>query len=115
MQATPEVRSGTSPIVVGAAVVVVPGPGPGVVAGPLAVALLAGVEGAIAGTALGGLAGAPIGWGVFGERDPAYQTHIQRARPSSSSAASRRPALRARRLLSDHLHDDMEVYEPAPS
>jgi hypothetical protein len=39
-----------------------------VVAGPLAVSLLAGLEGAIAGTALGTLAGALVGWGVPTDR-----------------------------------------------
>ena len=44
-------------LLVGAAFLILPGVGPVVVAGPLAAALLAGLEGAIAGTALGSLAG----------------------------------------------------------
>ena len=40
-------------LLVGAAFLILPGVGPVVVAGPLAAALLAGLEGAIAGTALG--------------------------------------------------------------
>jgi Heat induced stress protein YflT domain len=44
-------------LMVGAAAVLVPGVGPVVVAGPLAAAVLAGLQGALAGTALGGLAG----------------------------------------------------------
>ena len=42
----------------GAAFLVLPGIGPVVVAGPIAAALLAGIEGALAGTGLGSLAGA---------------------------------------------------------
>lgn len=42
---------------VGAAFLVLPGLGPVVIAGPLATAILAGIEGAIAGTALGSLGG----------------------------------------------------------
>ena len=46
-------------LMVGAAAVLVPGVGPVVVAGPLAAAVLAGLEGALAGTALGGLSPCP--------------------------------------------------------
>ncbi len=49
---------------VGAAFLVLPGIGPVVVAGPLTAALVGGIEGALAGTALGSL-GAPSWAGVF--------------------------------------------------
>jgi hypothetical protein len=51
-------------LLLGAAFVWVPGFGPLLVAGPLAAALLGGVEGAVAGAAGGGVLGALVGWGV---------------------------------------------------
>jgi outer membrane lipoprotein SlyB len=86
-----------------------------VVAGPLAAALMAGAEGAIAGTALGSLAGALIGWGVPGERALAYETHIREGKFLVVVRGVPEAVARARRLLSDHPHHDVEVYEPVPS
>ncbi len=57
-------------LMVGAAALLVPGVGPMVVAGPLAAAVLAGLEGAPAGTAPGGRS-------IPKERALTYETHIQ--------------------------------------
>ncbi len=54
--ATGALFGGLFGLLVGAGVMLIPGVGPVIVAGPLAAALLAGMEGAIAGTALGSLA-----------------------------------------------------------
>ena len=62
---------------VGAALLILPGVGPIVVAGPLAAAFLAGIEGTVAGTALGSLAGALIGWGVPKDRALKYETQVK--------------------------------------
>jgi hypothetical protein len=102
-------------LLVGAAVLVIPGLGPVVVAGPLAAALIAGVEGAIAGTALGGLAGALVGWGIPHERALAYETHIQGGKFLVVVRGVPEAVARARRLLADHSHDHVEVYEPSSS
>lgn len=51
-------------LLMGAAFLWVPGFGPLLVAGRLAVLLLAGIEGALAGAATGGLLGALANWGV---------------------------------------------------
>ena len=61
----------------GAAFLWVPGFGPLFVAGPLAAALLGGVEGALAGAAGGGLLGALFGWGVSRQHILKYQEHVQ--------------------------------------
>ncbi len=51
-------------LLVGAAFLWVPGFGPLLVIGPLAAAMLSGIEGALAGATNGGLLGALMGWGV---------------------------------------------------
>ena len=63
-------------LLVGAAVLILPGVGPVVVAGPLVAALLAGLEGAIAGTAVGSLA-VLVGWGIPKDRALKYETHMK--------------------------------------
>ncbi len=70
-------------LLVGAAVVLIPGVGPVIVAGPLAAALLAGVEGAIAGTALGSLAGR---WSAGESRRSGPSSTRRRSREASSSS-----------------------------
>ena len=66
---------GIAGVVIGAAVLILPGVGPVLVAGPLAAALLAGIEGAVAGVAVGALSGALIGWGV--PKDQAVKFEIR--------------------------------------
>jgi hypothetical protein len=64
-------------LLVGAAFVWVPGVGPLVVAGPLAAALLGGVEGAVGGAALGGLLGGIAGWGISKEHILKYEEVVK--------------------------------------
>jgi len=64
-------------LLAGAAFIWVPGIGPLVVAGPLAAALLGGIEGAIGGAALGGLLGGIAGWGISKEHILKYEEVVK--------------------------------------
>jgi hypothetical protein len=64
-------------ILIGAAFLWIPGIGPLFVAGPFAAALLAGVEGTVAGAAGGGLLGALFGWGISKEHIIKYEADIK--------------------------------------
>jgi hypothetical protein len=64
-------------LLIGAAFIWVPGFGPLLVAGPLATALLGGVEGAVAGAAGGGLLGALFGRAVEKQHIPKYEEAIK--------------------------------------
>ncbi len=64
-------------LLVGAAFLWVPGVGPLLVAGPLAAALLGGIEGALAGAAGGGVLGALAGWGISKEHILKYEDQIK--------------------------------------
>jgi hypothetical protein len=63
-------------LLVGAAFLWVPGVGPMIVAGPLAAALLGGIEGAAAGGATTGLLGALVGWGVSKQHVLKYEQSV---------------------------------------
>ena len=63
-------------LLVGAAVLFVPGFGPLIVVGPAAAWLLGGIEGAIVGAAGGGILGGLVGLGV--SRDHIVQSHLER-------------------------------------
>jgi uncharacterized membrane protein len=68
---------GLCSLLVGAAFVWIPGVGPLLIAGRLAALLFAGVEGALAGAATGGLLGALASWGIEEEYILDYQRHLQ--------------------------------------
>jgi hypothetical protein len=97
---------------VGAAFLVLPGVGPVVVAGPLATAFLAGIEGALAGTALGSLAGALIGWGVPKDRALKYETHLKGGKFLVIARAEAQAIGRARDLLDPHHAEQIEFFDP---
>jgi len=62
---------------VGAAFLDVPGIGPVIIAGPLAAALLGGVEGGFGGAAMGELAGALVGLGVSKAKAIRYEADVK--------------------------------------
>jgi tetrahydromethanopterin S-methyltransferase subunit G len=64
-------------LLIGAAFLILPGLGPVVVAGPLAAALLGGVEGAMAGAAFGGLTGALVGLGLSRDKAVRYESQVK--------------------------------------
>jgi hypothetical protein len=67
-------------LLMGAAFLWVPGFGPLLVAGRLAVLLLAGIEGALAGAATGGLLGALVNWGIAEEHIFDYEKMVKRGK-----------------------------------
>lgn len=95
----------------GAAFLVLPGLGPVVIAGPLATAFLAGIEGALAGTALGSLAGALIGWGIPKERALKYETHVKGGKFLVIARGEPQAICRAREMLDHENADHIEVYD----
>jgi uncharacterized membrane protein len=99
-------------LLVGAAVLIIPGVGPVMVAGPLAASLLAGIEGAIAGTALGSLAGALVGWGIPKDRAIKYETHVEGGKFLVVVRGVPEVVDRARSLLTPRTSEHMEIYEP---
>jgi hypothetical protein len=64
-------------VLIGAAFLWLPGFGPLLVVGRLAALLLAGVEGALAGAATGGLLGALANWGIAEEHILDYEKRLQ--------------------------------------
>lgn len=64
-------------VLVGAAFLWLPGVGPVVVAGSLASVLLGGVEGAVAGSALNGVLGLLVGYGISKEHILKYETSVK--------------------------------------
>jgi hypothetical protein len=63
-------------LLVGAAILIVPGVGPVIIAA----ALLGGVEGALGGAAMGGLTGALVGLGVSKDKAIRYQSEVNTGR-----------------------------------
>ncbi len=68
---------GLCSLLVGAAFLWIPGVGPLLVAGRLAALLFAGIKGALAGAATGGLLGALANWGIAEEHILEYERHLQ--------------------------------------
>src|SRR2546430_12199757 len=67
---------GLCSLLVGAAFLWIPGVGPLLIAGRLAALLFAGVEGALAGAATGGLLGALASWSIVEEPLSAYPKNL---------------------------------------
>ena len=92
---------------------VLPGVGPVVVAGPLAASMLAGIEGAIAGTAW---AAWPAPWSAGASRRSGPSSTRRRSRGASSSSSSGaipRSIAHARNLIDPHAAEHLELFEPA--
>ncbi len=68
---------GLCSLLVGAAFLWIPGVGPLLIAGRLAALLFAGIEGALAGAATGGLLGALANWGIAEEHILEYEKSLQ--------------------------------------
>jgi hypothetical protein len=64
-------------LLVGAAFLILPGVGPVIAFCPLSVALLGGLEGALAGAAFGGLTGALVGLGVSKDKAIRYESQVK--------------------------------------
>jgi hypothetical protein len=64
-------------LLVGAAFLILPGVGPVIVAGPLAAAMIGGIEGALAGAAFGGVTGALVGLGMSRDKAIRYESQVK--------------------------------------
>jgi hypothetical protein len=100
---------------VGAGFMLLPELGLVVVAGPIAAALMAGIEGAIAGLGLGSLAGALVGWDIPKDRALKYETQIKGGQFLVFVRSVPRIVARAHSLLAAAAPDQIDIYEPAVS
>ena len=102
-------------LLVGAALIWVPGFGPLLVAGPLAAMILGGVEGATVGVAGGGLLGALIGFGVSREHILKYEDHLRGGSYLVIAHGSPEDLARAEDILRREPHLALESYHSEPS
>ena len=102
-------------LLIGAALIWVPGFGPLVIAGPLAAMILAGVEGAAVGVAGGGLLGGLIGLGVSREHVLKYEDHLRGGRYLVIAHGSPEEVSRAEDILRREPHLALESFNPEPA
>ena len=108
-------------LLIGAAFLWLPGFGPLIVAGPLAAALLGGLEGAALGAGTGGLVGALAGWGVSRKHVVTYENALQRGHYLLIAHGSAQEVAQAHALLEDtgavHLdkHGEAEATPSTPN
>lgn len=95
-------------VLIGAAFVWVPGFGPLIVAGPLAAALLGGVEHAAGGELLGALAG----WGVSEQDVARYEDEVRRGRYLLVAHGSSEQVAYAREVLGEGGRGDLTDHAP---
>jgi hypothetical protein len=94
---------------VGAAFLILPGVGAVLVAGPLAAALLGGVEGALAGAAFGGLTGALVGLGISKVQAIRYESQVKAGKFLVTVRGDGPQIERAKSLLSGGKAETTEV------
>jgi hypothetical protein len=97
-------------LLVGAAFVWVPGVGPLVVAGPLAAALLGGVEGAIGGAALGGVLGGIAGWGISKEHILKYEEVVKGGKYLVAAHGNKSEVAKAQEILKNTGADEVALH-----
>jgi uncharacterized membrane protein len=97
-------------LLVGAAFLWVPGFGPLLVAGPLAAALLAGIEGTVAGAAGGGLLGALLGWGISKKHILKYEEVIKGGDYLVIAHGSEEEVKRAHAVLDNTKADELNMH-----
>lgn len=102
-------------LLIGAALVWVPGFGPLVIAGPLAAMILAGIEGAAVGVAGGGLLGGLIGLGVSREHVLKYEDHLRGGHYLVIAHGSPDEVSRAEDILRREPHLALESFTPEPT
>ena len=97
-------------LLVGAAFIWVPAVGPILIAGPLAAALLGGIEGILAGAAGGGLLGALMGWGVSKKHILKYEEHLKGGKYLLIVHGSADEVARAHSILGDSGSEQLNVH-----
>jgi hypothetical protein len=96
-------------LLVGAAFLILPGVGPVVIAGPLAAALLGGIEGAMAGAAFGGLTGALVGLGFSKDKAIRYESQVKAGKFLLSVRGDAQQVERAKSVLTAGKAETAEV------
>ena len=104
-----------SGLCIGAGFLVLPEIGAVVVAGPIAAVLMAGIEGALAGTGLGSLAGALVGWYVPKDRAIKYEKQVKGGKFLVFVRSVPEVVARARSLLVAQGPEHIALYEPPAS
>ena len=100
-------------LLVGAAVLFVPGFGPLIVAGPVAAWLLGGIEGAIVGAAGGGILGGLIGLGVSRDHVVKYEEEVKAGHYLLVAHGSAEEVTRAQRILDGTGAGEVVAHVPA--
>jgi hypothetical protein len=99
-------------VLIGAAFLWVPGFGPLLVVGRLAALLLAGVEGALAGAATGGLLGALANWGIAEEHILDYEKRLQEGKHLVIAYGTDEEVARAHAILQSTTAGALRVHTP---
>jgi outer membrane lipoprotein SlyB len=99
-------------VLIGAAFLWVPGFGPLLVVGRLAALLLAGVEGALAGAATGGLLGALANWGIAEEHILDYEKRVQEGKHLVIAYGTDEEVARAHAILQSTTAGALRVHTP---
>jgi Heat induced stress protein YflT domain len=99
-------------LLVRAAFLILPGVGPMIAFGPLSVALLGGLEGALAGAAFGGLSGALIGLGVSQDKAIRYESQVKAGKFLVTLQGDGPQIQRAKSLLTIGKAESAEVFAP---
>lgn len=100
-------------LLVGAAFLWVPGVGPLIVAGPLSVALLGGLEGAAVGAGAGGLLGALMGWGVSKRHVLKYEDRVKAGNYLVIAHGSAAEVARAHGIFKESGADEVDAHAHA--
>ncbi|MVF23930.1 hypothetical protein EVC37_20285 [Methylocaldum sp. BRCS4] len=98
-------------VLVGAALVWVPGGGSILILGPLTVALITSIEGALVGAAGGGLLGALVGFGVSTEHIIRYEQHVKGGKYLLIAHGSAEELEWARDLLADTGAEEITMHQ----
>lgn len=100
-------------LLVGAAFLWIPGFGPMVVAGPLAAALLGGVEGAVGAAAVGGVLGWLMNLGIEKQHIPKYEASLRTGKYIVIVHGSSEDVDKARSILSAAKAEQVDVHKSA--
>jgi hypothetical protein len=98
-------------LVLGTALLIMPGLGPVFIAGSLSATVVGAVEGAIVGAVIGGLGGALVGWGIPAVHVQRYETRIGEGKFLLLARAESADIEFIRSVLAPQALDQLEFYE----
>jgi hypothetical protein len=99
-------------LLVGAGVLILPGIGPVIIAGPLAAAMLGIIEGTLTGAAVGGIAGALVGLGLPKDKAIRYESEVKTGKLLVTVRGDATQIERARTILAASKAESAEVTSP---